>query len=132
MVLIDGSTSWTPAEEETIAWIVTAENVPRLEAIRRMRRRAQSAISNSAPRPGFCLECGVSLAGRRRGALFCSRAHLMKHRRKSQPLRKQEIIGNAPLEKSGLTPAKNPRSIPASVSAPPALVGLPSAIRQYR
>jgi len=36
MFLIDSDTSWTRAEEEAIARILATENVPRLEAIRRM------------------------------------------------------------------------------------------------
>jgi len=54
-----------------------------------------------------CRECGASLNGKRSDSDFCSRTHLMRHRRKSRITKNSEIIGNTPIGKQGLTGARN-------------------------
>jgi hypothetical protein len=53
-----------------------------------------------------CLECGVPLNGKRSDSDFCSRTHLMRHRRKSQTAQNRENSGNTPIGKQGLTGAE--------------------------
>ena len=57
-----------------------------------------------------CRECGVPLEGKRADSEFCSRTHLMRHRRKSQTAQKRQIIGNTRIGKQGLRKAENGKS----------------------
>ena len=54
-----------------------------------------------------CLECGVPLQGKRSDSEFCSRTHLMRHRRSAQTGQNHENSVNTPIVKQGLTHAQN-------------------------
>ena len=60
-----------------------------------------------------CLECGVPLHGKRSDSEFCSRTHLMRHRRRTQTGQNCENSGNTPIGKQGLTLAQNAESMNA-------------------
>jgi len=54
-----------------------------------------------------CLECGVPLQGKRSDSEFCSRTHLMRHRRRAQTGQNRENSVNMLIVKQGLTRAQN-------------------------
>lgn len=54
-----------------------------------------------------CLECGVPLHGKRSDSEFCSRTHLMRHRRRTQTGQNCENSGNTPIGKQGLMDDQN-------------------------
>ena len=57
-----------------------------------------------------CLECRVPLQGKRSDSEFCSRTHLMRHRRKTQTRQNCGNSGNTPIGNQGLTGAENGES----------------------
>jgi hypothetical protein len=57
-----------------------------------------------------CLECGVPLHGKRSDSEFCSRTHLMRHRRRTQTRQNCGNSGNTPIGKQGLTDGQNGES----------------------
>lgn len=95
--------------------------------------QCRDGIKASATQPAdskTCMECGVPLTGKRSDSEFCSRTHLMRHRRKLQTVQKAENSGNTPIAKQRLTRAENgdsmntptraTRALETAVSASPA------------
>src|SRR5215469_7753244 len=68
-----------------------------------------------------CRECNVQLQGKRADSEFCSRTHLMRHRRKSQTAQKRQIIGSTPIGKQGLRKPENGKSTDTLSPRPEAL-----------
>src|SRR5580704_8248650 len=63
-------------------------------------------ISRSKPSSKTCLECGVTLEGKRADSEFCSDVH-RKRFAKSSTARKRQFIAETPIGKQGLTNAQN-------------------------